>query len=586
MSEPAGILRLPDLDPLFAVELARRAEARAREDREAVVDECRSLSGFVRNAWHVLEPTTPYVHSWHIDAVCAHLEAVAAGQITRLLINIPPGTMKSLLVSVFFPAWLWGPSNRPGLRFLSTSYEQELVLRDNLRMRTLVCSDWYQSLWGDRVRLDRRGVKRFTNTAQGGREGRAFGSMTGGRGDIVLIDDPHSIKTGESAVQRAETNRLMREAIPNRVNDPVRSAIILIMQRVNELDCSQIAIEEGYVHLRLPMEFEADNPCVTDLGAGRTFRDPRTEDGELLTPERYPVQTVARDKRIMGDYAWASQYQQRPAPREGSIIDVDKIEVVKVPPALTKIVRAWDLASTQKKLKGKQPDYTAGVKIARGRDGLFYILHATRFQERPAAVKTKIKGIASQDGSGVYVTIPRDPGQAGVDQVDSYAQLLAGYMVKDRPPTGDKETRAGPFAAMVGLGQVRIVEGAWNADYLAELRMFPAGRNDDQVDATSDGFNELTGIIPGEGLLEYYRQEAERAAAAAGADVPEEIAAGDGEAPDGLICCRAPAGVSLVFGLAGDLYRPGNTGLFWLKPVDSSLANQPGWERVNPFDEG
>lgn len=565
------MLRLPDLDPLFAAELARRAEDRAKVDREDVLDECRRLSGFIRNAWHILEPTTPYVWSWHVDAICDHLEAVADGNITRLLINIPPGTMKSLLVSVFFPAWLWGPANRPGMRFLATSYEKELVLRDNGRMRDLVTSDWYQGLWGDRVELKSRAIKKFSNTAQGGREGRPFGSMTGGRGDIVLIDDPHSVKTAESSVQRKETVRLMRESIPNRVNDPIRSAIILIMQRLNEEDCSAVAIEQGFVHLRLPMEFEVENACETVLGPGKFFRDPRTFDGELLTPERYPRREVERDKRILREYAWAGQYQQRPAPREGAMIDVEKIEVVKMAPRLEKSVRGWDLASTQKKLKGSQPDWTAGVRVGRGPDGYFYVVDARRFQERPGAVRQKIKATASQDGGGVYITVPQDPAQAGVDQVEQYAKELAGYMVKARRPSVDKEMRAEPFAAMVDLGMVRIVQGPWNEAYLHELKTFPAGKNDDQVDATSDAFNELTGIVPGEGLLEFYRQEAERIGAEGAPPAPL------GESKDGLIALVPAPGISMAFGMSGESYRPREDGMFWVRPEDKGLMNATGW---------
>ncbi|WP_244936512.1 hypothetical protein [Methylobacterium currus] len=159
------------------------------------LDSEESLAGFVRRAWPVIEPGAPYIHGWHIDAVCAHLEAVTAGEITRLLINVPPGTMKSLLAGVFWPAWEWGPKNRPSLRTVAVSHTERLALRDNLRTRRLITSPWYRDLWGGRVRLtrDQNRKGRFETTATGLREAVSAGSITGSRGDRVILDDPISV---------------------------------------------------------------------------------------------------------------------------------------------------------------------------------------------------------------------------------------------------------------------------------------------------------------------------------------------------------------------------------------------------------
>jgi predicted phage terminase large subunit-like protein len=595
MSEERPILSLPDLEPMFAAELARRAELRAKEERDLVLAECASLGGFVKNAWHVLEPTQPYVHGWHIDAVCAHLEAVTDGWIRRLLINIPPGTMKSLLVSVFWPAWEWGPRGLPHMRYLTTSYEQELVLRDNLRMRRLVESDWYQGLWGETVRLaaDQRAKGKFENTATGGREGRAFGSMTGGRGDRVLIDDPHSTKTAESETIREEVTTIFKEAVPTRLNNPDSSAIVIIMQRLHEKDVAGVALslEQGYVHLRLPMEYEAETtkqsdgtetggPCRTRIGPGRVWRDPRREEGELLFPERFSRPTVERDKRAMGAYAVAGQFQQRPGPRAGLLFNVDMIETVAMAPPMVKQVRSWDLAGTvkkqgAKKKSGNDPDWTAGVKIGKGHDGFYYIVHAQRWREQPGKTREQIKGVAGQDGPGVYITVPKDPAQAGVDQVNSYAIALAGYMLKARPPTGDKSVRAEPLASMVELGLVKMVKGPWNEDYRNELRAFPTGAHDDYVDASADAFNEIAGIVPGEGLLEFYRQEAERAALA------QAGAGSDSLPPGGMVGLLPPAGLQMAFGQGGRMYRLNERGEMWVHPDDApALERHAGMLRI------
>src|SRR4051812_733378 len=246
-------VRLPTLDEVTA-ERARRA---ASAEAEAARIRCQSLSGFVKEAWPLLEPNALYVHGWHIDFICAHLEAITNGQLApRLLINVPPGTMKSLLVSVFWPAWEWGPRGLPSLRYLTTSYSESYVKRDARRMRDLINSEWYQRLWS--IRLVREAEISFENTATGYREGRPFSGLTGGRGDRLIIDDPHSTETAESEAERARTTRIFRESVPLRLNDPVKSAIVIIMQRLHTNDVAGVALALGlgYVHLMLPMEFE------------------------------------------------------------------------------------------------------------------------------------------------------------------------------------------------------------------------------------------------------------------------------------------------------------------------------------------
>lgn len=280
----------------------------------------RSLSEFVRQAWHIVEPGTPYVHGWHIDAICMHLEAVADGDLTRLLINVPPGMMKSLLTSVFFPAWIWGPRNMPDKRFMCTAHSQNLAVRDSTKMRRLVQSDWFQKRWGDTVVLtgDVNAKTKFETTQTGFREAVAFESMTGSRGDIVILDDPHSVDSALSDVQRESTITTFLEALPTRLNNLTTSAIICIMQRLHEGDVSGVILEKGlpYCHLMLPMEFDPNRRCTTELG----FEDPREDEGELIFPERFPQRAVDDLKATLGPYAAAGQLQQAPAPRGGGIV--------------------------------------------------------------------------------------------------------------------------------------------------------------------------------------------------------------------------------------------------------------------------
>ncbi len=378
---------------LIRQERARRAAEAERErvihDAERIRARCQTLAGFVREAWPVLHPGTPYVHGWHIDAICEHLEAITDGRITRLLINVPPGTMKSLLVSVFWPAWEW--TFRPELQYLTTSYSEGYVKRDSRRMRDLVTSDWYQALWP--LALPRTAEISFENSKRGFREGKPFASLTGGRGDRVIIDDPHSTETAESEADRATSIRVFRESVPTRLNDPERSAIIVIMQRLHEEDISGqiIKLGLGYEHLMLPMEFEPDRRCSTSIG----FIDPREDNGELLFPERFPRHVVERDKVPMGSYAVAGQLQQRPAPRSGGMFQRGDFEIVDAVPAGARHrCRAWDFAASKEK-PGAQPDWTVGLRMVHY-DGIFYVEDVRRDRWTPGDVEKNLKNTASR----------------------------------------------------------------------------------------------------------------------------------------------------------------------------------------------
>lgn len=478
---------LPSLNQVRAEIRRREAERereRVRRDAEGIRERCRTLAGFIREGWHVLEPSQPYVHGWHIDVLCEHLEAVTDGDITRLLINIPPGTMKSLITSVFWPAWEWGPRGLPSMRYLTTSYSEKYVKRDSRRMRDLVQSEWFQSLWPE-ITLARAGEMSFANTKMGNREGVAFASLTGGRGDRVIIDDPHSTETAESPTERENTTRIFRESVPTRLNNPATSAIVVIMQRLHDKDVSGqiLSLGLGYEHLMLPMEFEPDRRCHTSIG----FTDPRSAEGDLLFPERFPRDVVERDKKIMGDYAVAGQLQQRPAPREGGLIKAGLIDVVEALPTGLHMVRGWDLAGTEAKMK--RGDYTVGAKLGRSRDGVIYIVDIIRGRMGPEEVESTIGNTGKADRCAQ--SIPQDPGQAGKAQVLHLAKKLHGVPVTFSVESGEKAVRAAGFAAQVNAGNVKMLRAPWNDDLLAELRPFPGGQFDDQVDAVSRAFNAL-----------------------------------------------------------------------------------------------
>lgn len=499
MSAP---LSIEDLLRTYSPAVLRsELERRRREDREAelardadqIRERCKNLRGFVKEAWHVIEPSAPFVPGWHTDAICDHLQAITEGRLDpRLLINVPPGTSKSTLVSVMWQAWEWGPAGLPSMRYLCTAHNDEPTKRDARKCRNLVRSEWYQKLW-PHVRLVRAGETSFENDQTGTRETSAFTSLTSQRGDRFLVDDPHSAADSVDVITKATMD--FREGGTNRLNDQVRSAIVAIMQRLHEQDLSGVILSLGlgYVHLCLPMEFEPKRRCVTPI-----FTDPRKFDGELLDPRRFPKSAVDELKKAQTGYSYAGQYQQRPTAREGGMFKRHWFKVVDAVPseAAARCVRGWDLAATIEE-PGKAPAYTAGVKLS-FHDGKFYIEDVQRFRETARKVRLAISNNATLDGVGTYVVIPQDPGQAGKDQAESIIAENAGFKISAErvgPDLGSKARRAEPFAAQLEAGNVYLVRGAWNAAYIEELCAFgPGGSYADQVDATATAFNKLANL--------------------------------------------------------------------------------------------
>jgi len=450
----------------------------------------RSLAAFAKRAWPILEPSTELKWGWALDAICGHLEAVTSGDITRLLMNVPPGSMKSLLTGVIWPAWEWGPKGLTHHRFLATAHKQDLAVRDNLKCRRLIRSPWFQRLWPVALTSDQDAKTKFENDRTGFREAMAFTSMTGSRGDRVILDDPHSVDDANSPVKLAADVTTFREALPSRVNND-RSAIVIVMQRLHEQDVSAVAVGLGYEHLMIPMRFEADRRCSTSIG----WTDPREHDGDLMFPERFPEKQVVELETVLGAYATAGQLQQRPAPRSGGMFQRSDFEIVDAIPAGTKTtVRAWDFAATEVKA-GRRPDWTVGLRVSLVGD-TFYVEDAVRGQWNPSKVEQTLTATASQDGEAVTVRMPQDPGAAGKADAATKTKLLKGYAVKTVAPTGEKSVRARPASAQAEAGNVKLVRGLWNTAFLDEICVFPAGAHDDQVDAFADAVNELALRVP------------------------------------------------------------------------------------------
>lgn len=450
----------------------------------------RSLADFARAAWHILEPATPLKWGWALDAICQHLEAVTDGRINRLLMNVPPGTMKSLLTAVIWPAWEWGPRGLAANRFISTAHKQDLAVRDTMKCRRLIQSDWFQERWPLTLTSDQNAKTKFENDKTGFREAMAFTSMTGARGDRVILDDPLSADDANSPAALLAAERTFLEALPTRVNNEA-SAIVVIMQRLHEQDTSGLILSRGlaYTHLMLPMRFEPERRCATEIG----FTDPRTELGELLFPDRFSAAQVAELERTLGSYATAGQLQQRPAPREGGMFKRGWFNPVRAIPAGTRFVRGWDLAASTE----KDSAYSAGVKMGRTPDGRFIIANCVRDRLSAGGVERLIVSTAAADGVECRISLPQDPGQAGKAQAQYLVKQLAGYSASATPESGDKATRAEPLSAQAEAGNVDVLmtgdpaADAWIAPFLDEASVFPASQFKDQVDAATRAFGAL-----------------------------------------------------------------------------------------------
>lgn len=483
----------------FALALRERAEAEARGDATDAASiaadalACASsLSAFVRAAWPVLEPGTPYLHNWHVDLIAEHLEAVTAGQTTRLLINMPPRYGKSIILSVMWPAWEW--IGHPETRWMFASYAATLSTKHSLDRRAVIQSPWYQQRWGDRFKLagdqnvktefqnDRRGVMLATSVG---------GSATGKGGDRVVVDDPHNPMQAESDVQRRSAVTFFDRTLSNRLDDKKRGAIVVVMQRLHQDDISARCLELGYTHVKIPAE--ARERTVVRFPSGREVV---REAGDLLWPEREGPAEIAQARQSLGSYGYSGQYDQEPAPPGGGLFQPSWFTIVDAVPAASSFVRYWDKAGTQ-----GGGAYTAGVLMAKSPDGFFYVCDVVRGQWSAFERERQIKQTAELDGKDVAVWVEQEPGSGGKESAQNTILNLAGWHARAEAVTGDKATRARPFAAQAEAGNVRVVrdtpERRWNAAFLDELAVFPSGTYKDQADAASGSFNKLALVKPG-----------------------------------------------------------------------------------------
>lgn len=466
-----------------------------------------SLRDFIAGAWAVLEPSTPYVHNWHIDTICAHLEAVTRGDIRNLLINVPPGHMKSLITCVFWPAWEW--TFRPDTRWLAASYSPQLSTRDALKTRRLMQSRWYQERYGLIFRLsgDQNAKTRYENDATGFRIATSVGGVaTGERADRLVVDDPHNARERDRDVARATVLDWWDSSFANRVNNPEKSARVVIMQRLHDNDLAgHILALGGFDHLMLPAEYEPSRATVTALGTP----DPRTEDGALLWPSRFPITVLDEERKRLGPYGYAGQMQQNPVPREGGMFPRAWWQRYAALPRLTRVEQFVD--SSFKVGVVNDPSACATW----GTDGLgnYYVIdywearvaypdlmqalhdQHNKHRHRAATVPLTIEDKAS--GQSALQTLARPlplPGGVILPRLPVLPfPLLRRPGVKSRAVEREhelaavsKDARAESVTPLVAAGSVYLpADAPWVDAFITAHERFPNAEHDEAVDTTS-----------------------------------------------------------------------------------------------------
>ena len=463
----------------------------------------RSLAAFVRQAWPIIEPSTPLIWNWHLDVICSRVQALVEGKLPRrnLIINVPPGSMKSTILAVCLPAWVW--LRNPGWRGILASGNEGVAIRDSMKCRDIIDSDWYRGLfrpgWG--FSKDQNAKGHYKNTATGFRMAISAGArITGDRADAIIVDDPNDAAEAFSKAARDQIINWWDNAAANRLSDMSAGCRIIIQQRLHEEDLTGhvLATEPAaWEHLVIRQEF--------DLGDEQPW-DPRTQEGELFFPARFPREVVEGERRRLASSGYAGQHQQRPAAKEGEIFKRGFIRFYDpaLPlPAFKRRIMSWDTAFKEK----QQNDPSCGLVGAEADQGI-YLLDHTKGQMGYPALKEKAKTWASAHHPSALLIEDKASGQSLIQELKQETSLpVVAVQVE-----ADKVSRAWAVVPTWEAGRIFLPMGAdWVDEFLDELYTFPRAAHDDQVDAFTQLVRYL--ILGGgaTGMLDWIQQQAQQA---------------------------------------------------------------------------
>lgn len=475
----------------------------ALTEHDVVASLCReSFFDFVQEMWDQVIAEKP-VWNWHIPYLCDELQYVAervfAGKPKAhdLIINVPPGSTKSTIASVMFPAWVW--TRMPSARLICGSYSQDLALDLSRKTRDLIESEKYKLCFPDiTIRDDQNTKGYFLLHSKGGRKAVGTGSMiTGFHGHFLIIDDPLNPKAARSETEAKlkEANYWMNETLPSRRVDPSTVPLILIMQRLHQNDPTGNRLQKGpeagkVKHISIPADttFDVQPPMLAKYYKRQGLGQPA-----LFDPKRMPREFLDSQRKLLGEYGYSGQYGQSPVPPGGGMFRPAKLHISKeLPHRWKRLVRYFDKAGTE-----GDGAYSAGVLMGIDEADRVWVLHVFRGQWEAYERERVFKQYAQMDKkkfkNKVRFGVEQEPGSGGKESAANTVKNLMGFRVVVDVPKGDKVLRADPFSAQVNGGNVWLLEGEWNSDYIDEMRYFPFSTYKDQIDASSGAFALLTG---------------------------------------------------------------------------------------------
>ena len=460
------------------------------------------FASFAQHVFAELYPKTRFQMNWHLWVIAARLAAVRTGKIRRLAVHLPPRHLKSLFASVAFPAWVLG--HDPSAEILCVSYAQELADKWSRDCRRIVLSPWYRVLFPTRLAPSRQAMAEFETTAKGCRIATSVGGVLTGRGaDLIIIDDPLKPEQALSDPYREGANEWHDSTLYSRLNDKAKSAIILVMHRLHEDDLAgHVLAREDWEVLRFPAIAEADERHrIETLWGPRVFC---RRQGEALFPAREPLAMLAEIRRTIGEYNFAGQYQQAPAPLGGGLVKpawFRRYRAAELPDRFERVVQSWDTANTASELSDFSVCTSWGIA---GRD--IYLLGVLRRRMDYPELKRAVVAEYARLKPDVVLIEDRASGTQLIQEL-----LAEGlYAVTRYRPQGDKVMRMHAQTATVENGFVHLPhEALWLAEYLHELAVFPDGRFDDQVDATAQFLDWFKSAAREDGIYAYYRMRYE-----------------------------------------------------------------------------
>jgi predicted phage terminase large subunit-like protein len=432
-----------------------------------------NLMAFTEFAFGVVRPGIPFKPNWHLEAVTEKLSQVDSGEVRRLILTLPPRTLKSLCASVSLPAWFLG--HHPEERVVVISYSDFLSRNHANDFRLLVNHPIYQAAF-PAMRLERETDREITTTKRGKRIATSIeGTLTGLGGNLIIIDDPLKLGDAMSEAVRARVIEWYRSTLLSRGDDKSATRIVVVMQRVHQNDLVGHLLEQGgFDVLNLPAI--AQRSQTYDLGGGRSYT---RQAGELLHPEHEPADVLMELKREMGPIAFSAQYQQSPIPPGGTIIKRKWLTAYDTIDRQSGdiIVMSWDIALSE----AETGDYSACVVLLIRKE-ISYILEVMRGRFPFDTLKRNVMEVKRRYGSSTLL-IEDSPISRGLIQ----SLREQSINVTTYKPDTDKRARLIAQTDLFAGGSVRLPRRArWLEDFVAELLAFP-GRHDDQVDALTQG---------------------------------------------------------------------------------------------------